>query len=292
MVAGADGSPASLTAAEYAADVAVRRGLPLELVHGYLHPFRYGVPLDPYPVELPLPNQEAQRMLDLAAVLIDAADRADLVVVGSRGHGGFAGLLLGSVGAQVAAHARGPVLVVRPGIAPRGPVTVGVDGSPGSGHALAYAAEEAALRSGELLLVHVWWTGDLDEVRETYEETEKAARAAAEDVLSAATATVRRAHPGLAVGWRLIHGLQPDRHLVEVSREAALIAVGSRGRGGFSGAAARLGQPDAGAPRALPCPGRASAHRVGLSVHCARAPVTGHGPAALPVFDRRDIAAH
>lgn len=258
VVAGVDGSPASITAAEYAADVAVRRAVPLELLHGYLHPFRYGVPLDPYPVELPPPNEEAQRMLDAAAerlrasrpaltvstrqvaggasaALIDASEQAEVVVVGSRGHGGFSGLLLGSVGAQVAGHAHGPVLVVRPETPPRGPVVVGVDGSPRSGHALTWAADEAAHRSGELLLVHVWWTGDLDTVRETYDETEKAARAAAEQVLCAAAASVRDTHPRLAVGWRLIHGLSPDHHLVEVSREAALIAVGSRGRGGFTG---------------------------------------------------------
>ena len=67
VVVGVDGSPSSLVAAEHAARAAVLRSRPLLLVHGYLHPFGYGVPLNPYDLGVPAPSEEAQQMLERTA---------------------------------------------------------------------------------------------------------------------------------------------------------------------------------------------------------------------------------
>ena len=56
VVVGVDGSSSSLVAAEHAARSAVQRSRPLHLVHGYLHPLGYGVPLNPYDLGVPAPT--------------------------------------------------------------------------------------------------------------------------------------------------------------------------------------------------------------------------------------------
>ncbi|NJP34903.1 universal stress protein [Micromonospora thermarum] len=248
VVVGVDGSPSSLVAAEHAARAALLRSCPLHLVHGYLHALGYGVPINPYELGVPAPSEDARKMLeqtaaDLAgrwpgldvavrqvaggpgATLVEESRRAELVVVGSRGHGGFAGLLLGSVGTQVAAHAHCPVLVVRPAQEPipvDGPVLVGVDGSEGAELAVGYAADEAARREVELVVAHVGRPDD-DRPAQTGELLETAAAAA------------RGSHPGLTVTVRLLLADKPEPALIEASGGAALVVVGTRGRGGFAG---------------------------------------------------------
>ncbi|WKU05298.1 universal stress protein [Micromonospora sp. HUAS LYJ1] len=260
VVVGVDGSPASLAAAEQAAHAAVLRGASLHLVHGYLHPLGYGVPLNPYDLGVPAPSEEAQRMLErtaaeladrwsgltvqarqvaggAGATLVEESRRADLVVVGSRGLGGFTGLLLGSVGAQVAAHAHCPVLVVRPETPagrPDGPVLVGVDGSPAAGVAADQAAAEAVRRGVPLVLVHVGPAPQEGDGADA-EQAEAAYRAHAVRLLAEASAAVRADHPDVVLREHPVRAVGVAQGLVEASATASVLAVGTRGRGGFTG---------------------------------------------------------
>lgn len=261
VVVGVDGSPSSLVAAEHAARAALLRSRPLRLVHGYLHPLGYGVPLNPYDLGVPAPSEEAQKMLERTAAeltarwpdlvvevrqvaggpgitMIEESRQAELVVVGSRGLGGFAGLLLGSVGTQVAAHAHCPVLVVRPDEQPipvDGPVLVGVDGSESSRLAVGVGADEAALRDVPLVLVHVSPANEERTVPEEIEESQAAYQAEAVRLLADASALARAEHPGLVVREHPVRAAGAAQGLIEASGTASLLVVGTRGRAGFTG---------------------------------------------------------
>ncbi|WP_406066123.1 universal stress protein [Micromonospora sp. NBC_00860] len=261
VVVGVDGSPSSLVAAEHAARAALLRSRPLLLVHGYLHPSGYGVPLNPYDLGVPVPPEEAQQMLERTATeltgrwpglvvevrqvaggpgitMIEESRRAELVVVGSRGRGGFTGLLLGSVGAQVAAHAHCPVLVVRPDEQPipvDGPVLVGVDGSESSRLAVGLGADEAALRDVPLVLVHVGPPDGGRTVPEEIEESQAAYQAEAVRLLADASALARADHPDLVVREHPVRAAGAAQGLIEASGTGSLLVVGTRGRAGFTG---------------------------------------------------------
>jgi len=138
IIVGTDGSPASARAVEWAAHEARAHGALLEVLHGWTMPLMVDpggmVPmLGVSPDEM---QRQAERVVagaitaakaiagDLvmgkveqrsaASFLVQESADADLVVVGSRGHGGFVGLVLGSVAQQVATHAHCPVVVVPP----------------------------------------------------------------------------------------------------------------------------------------------------------------------------------
>ena len=132
IIVGVDGSRPSEDALRWAAHFAAIYGAPLEVVTAWEYPPSYGwAAIAPEwdaaqdtrnflddTVQAVFGDQPPPGMRLLvregsaAKVLLDASPGAIMLVVGSRGHGGFAGLLLGSVSANVAEHAVCPVFIV------------------------------------------------------------------------------------------------------------------------------------------------------------------------------------
>lgn len=135
IVVGVDGSPDSVRALRWAAQLAALFGSPIEAIMVWEPPIEFGWT---YPVALRTDDwqercmQAMHRAVDEAygtqrpprlrlrviegypaARLIEASKGAELLIVGSRGHGGFASLVLGSVGVKCVEHAHCPVLVAR-----------------------------------------------------------------------------------------------------------------------------------------------------------------------------------
>ncbi len=135
IVVGTDGSPSSIAALEWAGNQAELTGAVLEVLMTWEWPYSYGwsaVPNDYEPAqdckkalaEVLTPIREAHPALSIrpavleghpAPLLVKASRGADLLVVGSRGHGEFAGMLLGSVSEHCVTNAHCPVLVLRDG---------------------------------------------------------------------------------------------------------------------------------------------------------------------------------
>ncbi|MFG2810297.1 MULTISPECIES: universal stress protein [Streptomyces] len=165
LVVGVDGSEASLEAVDWAVDEAVRHDVPLHLVHVAATEDGAG---DPVAVASERANRNSSVVKlssevvhdDATSALVDRGRNAFALVVGSRGLGDLAGLLLGSVSLSVAAHADCPVVVVRGGAEHRadqfGRVVVGVEEGEGSGTAVQFAFREAHARGSGLVAVHAW----------------------------------------------------------------------------------------------------------------------------------------
>ncbi|GAA2574935.1 universal stress protein [Dactylosporangium fulvum] len=164
-----------------------------------------------------------------ALALLDLAEHAKLLVVGNRGAGGMANLLLGSVSQQVATHARVPVTVVRGrSRAAEGPVVVGVDGSASTEAALALAFEAAVARGTEVIAIRAYTPPSPVVVPPSAVEAHE------RETLDASLAGWREKYPGVKVEALLAVG-RPAQVLIGVSHTAQLVVVGSRGHGGFTG---------------------------------------------------------
>ncbi|RCG19649.1 universal stress protein [Streptomyces diacarni] len=263
VVVGVDGSASSLEAVDVAAREAELRGGSLHVVHAFVWP-TMKVPLGPSvmgPPEGGLRNlahktaeqaaaraKSSQPALEVThevvsgdplSVLTTESRGAALVVVGTRGLGGFTGLLVGSVAVYLAAHAECPVLVTRGRKRPTGPVLLGVDGSDVGDPAVGWAFEEASLRGAELVAMHNWnnWSGPVAAGPgiqvPTYYDADLF-RAEEERVLSAALVGWQERYPDVTVTPRLVQEYTRQA-LLSASEDAQLLVVGARGRGGFTG---------------------------------------------------------
>ncbi|MER5202123.1 universal stress protein [Streptomyces sp. NPDC002825] len=262
LVVGVDGSDASLTATDWAADEAVRLGLPLRIVHASRWE-RYEGSVPAWSLNRPsgqvlaenIAATAAERALrrapglkittdvlaeDAASALLREGRTAEAIVVGSRGRSELADLLLGSVGLIVAARSEGPVIVVRGHRhaleARHGSILLGIGEYDVDSPAVRFAFREAALRRAELDVVSAWrrpahkpvdhplLTGDASH----HEEQQATA------LLDKAVEAAARACPEVRLRRTTVEG-PAYKTLVERSAAADLLVVGARRREGHLG---------------------------------------------------------
>ncbi|MFI6494441.1 universal stress protein [Streptomyces sp. NPDC050564] len=242
LVVGIDGSEASLEAVDWAAEEAVRHGVPLHLVHAVV-PDHEASDLIAAASERARKSAPTVRLSsevlreDAASELVSKGRNAFALVLGSRGLGDLAGLLLGSVGLAVAARADCPFVVVRGGSEYRnarfGNVVVGVEDGEGNGTAVQFAFREAHVRRCRLVAVHAWNVpfGAPSEPPPPSEYAMEALRRSPTQVLDGALRGPTERYPNVSVSRQVIEG--PIRQaLLEAAAGADLLVVGARRRRG------------------------------------------------------------
>jgi nucleotide-binding universal stress UspA family protein len=288
VLVGIDGSEGSRLALAWAIAEAARRRSTVDVLHVWHAPLvvsPVGVPGKPW--DLTEYHARAKRLLDEqtesavetlgegemrsagppitareregapATTLLDAAEGAELLVVGSRGMGGFAGLLLGSVSQQCLHHAPCPVAVVPSTWTPHDGndlIVAGVDGSEPAMAALAWAAREAQLRGDRLAVVQTWsppvpagpYALQLDERDEA-----ELARATIDIAHHSRAQVVDPVLDRARVEVRVLRGAAAPA-LIDAADGADLLVVGSRGHGGFT--SLLLGSVSQACAQHAPCP--------------------------------------
>jgi nucleotide-binding universal stress UspA family protein len=263
VVVGYDHSPASQGALQWATTEAVRLAAPLRIVEA----FEIVVFTQPSPGQVvPLAGLRSARERGLSALadstrqlhpdltvetllvegrpveaLLEEAEHARLLVLGSRGLGGWTGLILGSVAVQVTTHARCPVVVVPPELRSRADevptVVVGVDGSKASGKAIDFAFDQAEALHARVLAVHAWsspFRTYAEDGRSMLQFDEDEVMESARVLVAEAVAGAAADHPDVTWDTRLAGG-SAARAILNAAESAELVVVGFRGRGGFTG---------------------------------------------------------
>jgi nucleotide-binding universal stress UspA family protein len=173
------------------------------------------------------------------------AEDAFEVVIGHRGRGGFASLLLGSVGLHIAGYANAPVVVVRDGDRPeQREIVVGIDLSRHAGAALRYAFDAAVVREALLRVVYAWCPPEGPYAVLEVGELAQAAHQEAHGIV----APWRERYPDVAVVENCPRD-HPVNALVAASADADLAVVAARGHTGL-----RLGSVSHGLIHHARCP--------------------------------------
>ena len=283
VVVAVDGSDASKNAVRWAANTAMKRGIPLRIASSYTVPqFLYAEGMVP-PKELfdDLQAETLEKIEDARAIahevapeikightvaegspidmLLEMSKDVTMIVMGSRGMGGLSGMVMGSVSSSVVSHASCPVVVVREDnnvteANKYGPVIVGVDGSEVSQKATEVAFAEAAARGAELIAVHTWMDmqvqaslAGLSAAQAEWAEVEKDQANLLDERLAEFTAK----YPSVSVK-KVIARDRPVRALSDAAEGGQLLIVGSHGRGGFKGML--LGSTSRSLLQSAPCP--------------------------------------
>ena len=250
IVVGVDPSAHAAAAVSWAAREAADRGMPLHLINALgLPPGDRGMPLpgsyaeagrtasglllrhlasvvaDQYP-QLAVTSEVSETGAAESLVALGGED--DLLVTGTRGHGGFAGLLLGSVSLKTAVHAHCPAVVVRghEKTAPSLELVLGVEGGE-SEAPIRFAFESCERLGARLLVVRAWLSAP--SYAGYYLTSAPATDAEQFDDVEKLVGPVRAAHPLVEVETRVIRGNAVPA-LIDAARGSRLLIVGAHRR--------------------------------------------------------------
>lgn len=280
VVVAVDGSEASRRAVLWGAEEAARRGAPLRLVHASLWE-RYEAGADDEEYDAFVRTRDASRRMlageaeraaaghpgleistallpdETVPALLEVGRGAGLLVMGTRGRGAVAGVLLGSVSQRVAGRAAFPVVLVPGGAAaaPHGRVVLGLSPHEPPGEAGEFAAREAAARGAVLEVVHAW-EPEVDLSALSVVTDAAAAQERARARLAVATAELELVEPGVKLTATAVPG-PAAAALLEAAAQADLLVLGVRRRHGGLGRVAHALLHRAPCPVAVvPAPGR------------------------------------
>lgn len=189
---------------------------------------------------------------DVVETLAKESDTAHIIVTGSRGRGGFSGLVLGSTSLRLTTRSKAPVVVIPgPSETTYGEVVVGIDGSEQSEHALRYAFEEADVRKARLSAVRVLEHPEFYGPAGGYGEWMLHATRATEQLMAEEVKPLREKFPEVEVDLKALKG-HPAGALRLAAQRADLLVVGNRGRG--VARSLLLGSVSHGVLHHAPCP--------------------------------------